>query len=378
MSTTPVIVFGEGSAAVFLIQKLVQKGEQIIWAAGSGARLLPVMPSVNSELALATLLDAQKGLTDEVYANPIEMGIFHRVFRNKAFKLPSWKRTSDVVAQKQAFAELVWDPEQAYLGVQEHRIAGVSPADIETRLRELLKNHPQITPVSAAPIVELEILEKGGKIQFANGFITEFKQFYFCDSLNELKAIPKLLTVLKHQMGNVKSSKMMSALQVVFTHREPLNQAIETGLVIPLNRDAGDAFDRDALGYFLEPLKSVWTVFLRPEEIEENHEIMKKLRKMKQALNRAFDGPDFLPAGTKEFTDTVQSEQVHFEEAFIAVEGSFKESKANRDFVLLTDAFGLTAALEQIAVQFELEAVGYGQAEALPHDQAAVAPSVSL
>ena len=354
-----VIVFGEGSAAVFLISQLVKQGESVIWASGSGAKILPVMPYVKSELALGALLDSQKLITDEVFAHPVECGIFHRVFRNKGFKLPTWKKTANLEAQKQAFEEMVWAPEQAYLGVQELRIAGLTPAKVEQDLRELFENHAQVKRVGSAPVVEVEVFEKGGKIQFANGVIAEFKQFYFCDSLTELKAIPKLFAILKHQMGNVKSSNLMSALQVVFHHKESLNTFIESGLVVPMNRDSGDDFDRDVLGYFAEPNKSVWTVFLQASECEENHEIMKKLRKMKQALNKAFDGPDFMPEGYREFMGTVEKEQVRLEASFLAVNGTFQESTSNHDFVLLADSFGFSEVLEQIAKRFEIEPVAF-------------------
>ena len=357
MTKAPVIVYGEGSAAVFTVQELIQRNEMVVWATGTGAKLLPVMPFVKSDKALSALVSAQKFLTGDFFSQPLEKGLFHRVFRNKGFKLPQWKKTPNLEAQTQAYQDFVWSPEQAYVGVQEFRLGGLNPATLEQTVREKLEAHPHVTKVASAPVVELEVYEHGGKIQFANGFITEFSKFFFCDSLNELKSLPKLLTVLKHQMGNVRSSSMMSILQVVFSHSEALMQPMDTGLMIPLNREAGESFDRNTLGYFIEPTKSMWTVFLQPEEVEENHEIMKKLRKLKQALNKAFDSPEFLPEGKKEFMATVEKEQFRFEESYLATEGSFKVSKANSDFVLLTDAFGFSAALEKIADHFELETV---------------------
>jgi len=171
--------------------------------------------------------------------------------------------------------------------------------------------------------------------------------------------MPKLATVLNYQVGKAKANTAVSALQVVFHHAETLVQSLETGLVIPMNRDSGESFDRDVLGYFIEPNRSVWTVFLQADEVEENHEIMKKLRKLKQSLNKAFDGPDFLPNGKKDFMSTVEKEQVRFESGFVVIEGEFKESANNSDFVLLNDSFGLTHALEQIAKRFDLQAMNF-------------------
>ena len=356
---TPVLVFGEGSAAVFLIAQLLKHNESIIWVKDSGAQVWPVMPYVKSELALGALLDSRQALTSEVFASPIEKGTAHRVFRNKGFKMPAWKRSSNLETQQQAFEELVWTPEQAYLGVTELRIAGMSTMKIEQELRIALEINPMVKKVEMAPVVEFEVFEHGGKVQFSNGIITEFKQLFYCGLLSELKAIPKLATVLKHQMARALTKTAASALQVVFQHSEPLAQSLETGLVIPMNRDSGETFDRDVLGYFAEPTRSVWTVFLQSDEIEENHEIMKKLRKMKQSLNKAFDSPDFLPPGKKDFMSTVEKEQFRFEEGFLVTEGEYKQSTANADFVLLNDAFGLTYALEQIALRFEIPALEF-------------------
>ena len=350
-----VIVYGESSASVFLIGQLIKKGEAVLWVSGSGARVQSAMPYVKSELALGTLLDSQNLVSEDVFSARLEKGTFHRVFRNKGFKPPSWKRSSNLESQKQAMEEMVWAPELAYVGIEEFRAAGISPFSLEQSLRDSFENHPQITRVQNVPIVELEVFEHGGKIQFANKLITEFKQFYFCDALSELGSIPKLGPVFKHQLSGVKMSSRVSALQVIFHHSASFNSSLDTGLVIPMNRDSGETFDRDALGYFVSPALSIWTVFLQQSECEDNHEIMKKLRKLKQSLNRAFESPEVLPEGKKDFIATIEKEQVRFEENFLFTEGSFKASEANADFVMVTDAFGPTLMLEKIAEIFDIE-----------------------
>ncbi len=356
--SAPVILFGEGSASIFLLQELLKRNEKILWIAGSGARLLPVMPSVKSPLALATLIEGRSALQVDPGSDPsIEQGICHRVFRNKAFKLPVWKRFSDPMAREEAFLKETWAPEQSWVACHELAMKDLHPARIEEGLRESLESDPRITRIGHAPVVELEIFERGGKIQLANGLISEFKQLYFCDDLASLKSIPKLLTVFKHQLGALKSGDRMSALQVVFHHSTPLKQEIRSGLVVPLNRDAGETFDRNVLGGFISPDRSVWTVFLQPSECEDNHEIMKKLRKLKQALNRAFDSPEFLPEGKKEFMATVDREQVRFESGSLLAGGTIRENTTNPDFILLNDALGFSETLERIARHFQYEAV---------------------
>jgi hypothetical protein len=373
------MVFGDGSAAVHLVNELVNQGRSVIWSEGSGARLSPVMPYVKSELALGVLLHSAKSealIADAITtAAPMtaEKGTFHRVFRNKAFKLGTWKKGYDLVVQQTNFENNTWKPEQAFLGVTEFRIANSSPLLIEQNIRVSLAGHPLVRKIASAPITEVEVYEKGGTIQFANGEVAAFSEFFFCDSISELKSVPKLAGVFKHQLGNVKMNSRMSAVQVTFQHSVALKQKIETGLVIPMNRDSGETFDRDVLGYFLNDTTSVWTVFMQTSETEENHEIMKKIRKLKQSLNRAFDNPEFLPEGSKEFMATVEKELVRFEEGYLVTEGKFKSSEANHDFVLLTDSFGLTHTLEKIGERFGIAAVDMTTLESSASENAAEA-----
>jgi hypothetical protein len=361
-SKAPVIVFGDSSAAVFVISQLLKREEAIIWAKGSGARLTPVLPFLKSELALGALLDSSRVLSEEVDENPVEKGTFHRVFRNKAFKMPAFKKSHDRAVQQQAFEQAVWAPEQLSLGVDEFRIRGLTPALAEERLRAQFETHPSVTLVPTAPVLELEIYEHGGEIQFAGGLKTAFSQFYFCDHVQELKQLPKLATVLKHQVGTIKASQRMSALQVIFLHKEDMPHPQDTGFVVPMNRDAGEEFDRDVLGYFLDSKRSIWTVFMKAEETEENHEIMKKLRKLKQSLNRAFGAET---DGAIEFTKTVEKEQVRFESGFIVTEHEVKASELNTDFVFVSDAFGFTHALEVLARKFGIAPLEFDPAATL-------------
>jgi hypothetical protein len=345
----PVIVFGEGSSALFLIEELTKRNETIFWVDGSGAKLLPVMPHVQSAHSLSLQVEAAKSLGISI-GSSVERGLCHRVFRSKAFKLSNWKKME----------EQTWAPELAFIDSAEYRVEGLDPAQVEEGLRSRLATHPLVTRIENTPVVEFEVFTSGGKIQFANGTMTEFRQLYFCDDLSSLKGFPKLSTIFKNQMKGVRTSSRHGALQVVFHHSVPLKQFMNRGLVIPMNRDSGETFDRDVLGYFMEPTRSVWTVLLQPSECEENHEIMKKLRKLKQSLNRAFESPEFLPEGKKEFMSTVEKEMVRFEASFLYTEGELQASSSNPDFVLFTDSFGYSQGLERIAHHFGIPPMEFG------------------
>jgi hypothetical protein len=345
-SNAPVIVFGDGSSSVFLIQQLLQRGERIVWVEGSGSKLLPVMPQVKNERAIGMLAAAAES-AGIGHSGRIEKGFCHRVFRSKAFKLPLWNKA----------VEQTWAPELLHLGDHELRVEGLDPVLIEESLRVSFEGNPLISRVQNAPVIEFEVHDSGGKIQFASGLLTEFKQFYFCDELSALKGFPKLQTIFKNQMKGIRPASRYGALQVVFHHSTPLKQFFNRGLVIPMNRESGETFDRNVLGYFVEPSRSIWTVYLQPSECEENHEIMKKLRKLKQSLNRAFESPEFLPEGKADFLATVEREQVRFEESALWTEGALVSSDSNPDFTLFSDAFGLTATLERLALHFGVPAL---------------------
>lgn len=344
-TNSPVLVFGEGSSAVFLIQQLLKRNESIVWVEGQGAKLLPVFPQVKTREALSLLMDAaiSAGMSFE---NRVEAGIQHRVFRSKAFKAQSWKKTE----------EQTWAPELSLIGSEEFTAEGLDPSLVEEALRASFESNPSVTRVQNAPVLEFEVYPSGGKIQFANGLLTEFKQFYYCGDLQGLKSFPKLLPIFTNQMKGIKTTSRTGALQVVFHHSVPLKQFVNRGLLIPMNRESGETFDRDVMGYFIEPKRSVWTVLLQPSECEENHEIMKKLRKLKQSLNRAFESPEFLPEGTKEFMATVEREQVRFEDHALYGEGGLQASDSNPDFVLFSDSFGFSSALDRLSRHFGVKA----------------------
>ncbi|NDG84288.1 MAG: hypothetical protein EBX52_04525 [Proteobacteria bacterium] len=354
-SNAPVIVFGEGSSAIFLLSELIERNENVFWVDGAGATLLPVQPQVKSELALGILAKNARNLGFQT-GGSIEKGLCHRVYRSKAFKPSNWKKME---------AE-TWAPELFFLGADECRVEDLNPALIQESLRERLLTHPLVTRIENTPVIEFEIFPTGGKIQFAGGAMTEFRQLYFCDDFAALKAFPKLSTIFKNQMKNIRPASRFGAIQVVFHHSAPIRQVLNRGLVIPMNRDSGETFDRDVLGYFVEPTRSVWTVFLEPSECEENHEIMKKLRKLKQSLNRAFEGPEFLPEGKKDFLSTIEKEVVRFEESFLYTEGELRTSASNPDFVLLTDSLGYSKGLERIALHFGVQPLVFDSAVEAP------------
>jgi len=108
-----------------------------------------------------------------------------------------------------------------------------------------------------------------------------------------------------------------------------------------------------------EGKRSIWSVTLAEEECEDNHSIAKKLRRIKQTLDRMFTGSEWLPENTKTFMDTTVSEQVRFEEACVFSKGNIiTEAQTlpkmpNLSFV--TDGFGPSASMLQVLSLLETE-----------------------
>lgn len=373
-SSRTVLVYGDSTSAVLAIQSLLrantlesQKEDQnaheikIVWAAGSGAHVLPVMPSLQAPLAAQVL---QNSINPETrYLFEMVSGNHHRLYKNKSFKPEAGE---------------LWEPEAMFVGQAEFQLLGLSMVQIEESLRNEILLDSRVTRVEAAPMIEFEIFPEGGKVQLANHTVVEFDQFIYCDSAQHLRNYPKVAALLKHQVGHFKPSQLASVLQVVFHHSAPLNQKITAGLLIPMTKESGESMERHALGYFLDDSRSVWTVIMQGHEAEENHDVMKKLRKLKQALNKVFEGPEFLPEGMENFMSTVSKEQVRFELNYFAhgVETRFQKS----DFILATDAFGLTQSLEALGKWLEVpvEDEALELAHSLSSSARAVSPEASL
>lgn len=345
-SQNKVVVYGDSVAAALAVKMLLADKNtseySIFWVSGSGSKVLPVMPSLKSEAAIQVIESCRASDSGHLYESV--HGIQHRVYKNKSFKLDT----------KLNHQEL-WKPEQMWVTKDEHQLLGLDLVKVEEDLKKELLLEGRVTRIENAEILEFEALEKGGKLQLVNQQQLEFVQFIYADTVAHLRSYPKLWNLFKAQVRSVKTSEMVSVLQVVFHHTQPLLQKIQAGLMIPLSKESGETIDRHVMGYFLEDQRSVWTVFLQGDEAEENHDVMKKLRKIKQCLNKVFEGAEFLPEGVSNFMSTVAKEQVKFElNYFCATEVQSTETLA-RDFVFASDSFGLTYALEQLSHGVDVE-----------------------
>ena len=364
-----VVVVGDGWAALgavgFLVTEKVET--QVIWVAGTGARLVPPLPTLPPGRGAIAWYQLASRLGLEL--EEPEPGSYLRQFRNKAFREALWTKAPTPEARLEVMKEELWAPETRFLEGFEVRFR-MSLGDLEEEIRKRLSEMPQIKKIEEVPILEVKLVQKGDTsgvhLTLGNGTDLLCDQVIYADSWTALLAvqgIPKPLAFLRnrHPMG---------AIQALFTHDFPESSAhnlgeLKHGFFNTLHKESGEEFQRNLWGYFMEDnRRSVWTVYLSPEEVEDNHEITKKLRRMKQALDKMFAGSSWLPEGKPDFMSTVQTEQVRLQESQVFSTGTIPE-KAIRlphhpEFHVLTDGYGPAAALEQVVELLHVSVASQG------------------
>ena len=372
----PTIIIGDGWAALGAAAACAQAGKRAIWLSGSGSRLLSPLPAVESgpgARAWRTLLRAFN-----IECGDGETGVFLREFRNRSFARPVWAQRPDPLAGAAIRDRDLWAPERRFAGLLEVRFDR-DLGSLETELRAAVLAHPAVERVECGGVLPAEVRwEAGGSgwILLASGESLGFSRLVYADRWSDLRRIKGMPDRLAPPAGKElaaaaigRTFEPMGAVQAVFAHASPPAGPVAAagfGFYCALARDAGQEFDRHAWGYFLQPsggavIRSAWTVYLAPEESEDNHEVMKRLRKIKQTLNRAFVGEEWVPEGCREFTDTITGEQIRLGEALVFAKGEALERPATARLapgaVWLTDGFGPARAFEQVSRVPGLEAV---------------------
>jgi hypothetical protein len=171
----------------------------------------------------------------------------------------------------------------------------------------------------------------------------------FCDRwslLPKIQGLPKGLSFTRGRDPH-------GLLQATFNHKVPVGVGVQEGFFATMNREAGEEFDRHVWGYFsADGKQSFWTICLAANEVEDNHEIAKKLRRAKSTLDKMFTGTSWIPNADEGFMANVADEQVRFEESLIFADGQAPtetislEGADNLHFI--TDGYGPVQAFEQV------------------------------
>jgi hypothetical protein len=367
----PVVVIGDGWAALGACAFLILKGIPVCWVLGSGARVTHPLasvewgPGVHVWSALLAQLD--------IHCGELQTGLWIREFRNKAFRAPQWSKALDSEARRELREEFLWGPEQHVVGSFEARWELGLPGELEEDVRRALisvvsplsDSRGHLQRVEADPVQGFVIRKHsldgdlGGAglidhVKLGSGRDIQCSQVIYADRwglLPTLEGLPKGLSFLRKY-------EPMGVLQASFSHDFGSSlglpgQSFFASLFRDSSRAHSQEADRHIWGHFLSDSKrSVWTLCLSAEEIEDNQEIAKNLRRLKGTLNRIFQGSELIPNGQQDFSSTIVSEQVRFEEeAFFADSNCVEEPitiPGISNLHILTDGYGATRALQQV------------------------------
>lgn len=361
----PVVIIGDGWAALGAVSLILSSKTSVYWITGTGARMMSPLPTLEVGQGLRGSEVWKEIFTRMgIETGELQSGSFLREFRNKSFREPVWTKSLTAEERAQVVREELWMSEVSLVPLLEGRFS-LTLNDLETQLREklisesALKEFPQLKRITEIPVTGFRIVE--GNVQaviLGSGEEIETNHVIYADrwsSIAELQGLPKGLPFLRKR-------EPMSVLQTVFTHEGPIGVGILEGFYGPLQKEAGDDTEKHVWGHFSsDGLRSFWTLCVTGEEVEDNHAIAKKLRRMKNALEKIFVGESWRPVGkaeNSEFMATVCEEQVRFEESVLFTSGDILQEPIHlpkvRGLVFMTDGYGPSSALHQVGHEFGL------------------------
>jgi hypothetical protein len=305
-------------------------------------------------IELATQLGIECGENQE--------GCFIREYRNKVFRAPLWMKAPTLKLRLDAKEEYLWAPERRFLGVWNRR-GELSAAEIEEQIRLKLcsqsfkGSESGLKRMEGVPLKGFQVSQ--GKVKavlLGSGEEVECEQVIYADRwsyLLEIEGTPKPISFLRNR-------DPVGILQACFQHNCVMSVGLLESFFLPIHREPGEEIERHIWGYWSgDGKKSYWTLCLTVEEIENNHEIVKKFRRLKTSLDRVFAGSDLIPSGKSDFSSTVQAEQVRFHEELLFSEGQAPTqplSFPNLEGVhVLTDGYGPTLAMQQVAFMLGID-----------------------
>jgi hypothetical protein len=278
-------------------------------------------------------------------------GSFLREFRNKSFREPAWMKLGDIAERAAEIKDGLWVPEARFVPLEEVRFGDLSLADIEQNLRVRVLEHPRVVRQEGMPVEGIlrdEDLARWS-VKFGSGEKLLADRVIYADRWSKLAGLEGLPKAVPFARGRNPSG----LLQAVFRHRHPVGQAgLDCGFIGALHKEAGEDSARNVIGYFFEGgRRSVWTTFLAQDEVEDNHLIGKKLRRMKQALEKLFVGAEWCGEGAETILSTIESEYVAFEESTVCHTGAAPEActalSSMPGVLFLTDGYGPSSAWTQ-------------------------------
>ncbi len=345
-----VAVVGDGASAMASVALYAAAGWHITWISGGGTRVLSPLPTMEAGLGAEALVWLARHLGLEL-PRPESVNAI-REFRNKSFRAPAWHKLGGRDEKIAELKDALWVPEARYIALDEVRFGTKNLAEVESILRDHLIALPQVLRHDGLPIEGIVRDEESShwSLKFGSGEKVQVDRVVYADRWSKLGALEGLPKPVPFTRGRNPSG----LLQAVFRHSRPVGlPGLDCGFFAPLHKEAGEDSARNVLGYFFDGgLRSVWTTFLAQDEVEDNHLIAKKLRRMKQAIEKLFVGSEWCGEGAESILSTIESEHVAFEESTVCHSGAAPE-KCTRlssmpGVVFLTDGYGPSVAWAQL------------------------------
>ncbi len=341
------VVIGNGWAALGAVSCAIETGKSVLWVKGSGSRCKMPIPSLQKNDGWEIWDHNFKKW--EIDTGGLEEGVFIREFKNKSFHLPAWSVNGETEKKEELLKKQLWAPEISFIGQTEVRWEK-NFSELEEALRESVQSSDLVQIIEDNVVQEVMAgNQKKVKILVGPERTIETEKVIFADRLNLWSSIKGIAT-----NGVVPSSRSyapVGVLQVNFEHKNRINNMPSEGVFCLPVRDKTEKVHRHIWGYVsASGLKSIWTMLVTPDESEDNHEVTKKLRQVKQSINWIFDQSGIM-SGKKGFLENIFSEHVCFEEEWLFSKGKPWASPIKIDDwgVIITDGFGPAFSMKLVS-----------------------------
>jgi hypothetical protein len=353
----PVVVVGDGWSALGTIGFLMTAGVEAVWIPGSGARVLAPLSGI--EFGPGVAIWGELAYKLGILKEEPQVGSWIREFRNKSFREPAWAKGSTEEESTGIRNSSLWSPECQMVGIHESRWDHLTVAEIEEEIRKILLSgcYRHLKRIEGDPVSGF-VVENGEvtAVKLGSGKEVHGSQIVYADQWSQipsLEGLPKGLAFIRKRYP-------MGVLQASFLHEPILSGGGSQSYFSSLHRTGNNEIERRVWGHFSSDGKrSIWTLCLTSEEMEDNHEIGKKLRRLKQTLDKMFQGSDLIPEGKADFGTTISEEQVRFEEEAFFSQGVPLEEPVTlqnlSNISFLTDGYGPTRAFQQVGALLGVE-----------------------
>lgn len=335
------IVIGSGWSAVGACFLLRQQGKKVTWLHGSGAKVQDPLGLLDPKEKLECFWKVAKqlGFQKDQHSETAAL----REFRSKAFGVPEWN-------SEQEKNDRFHGVEKVLIPVRGIRCEW-DLAEFEKAIRSKVLEDPEVETQDFAPVQNLKV----GEVQLQSGESFSSPLIIYADRWVDLPTQGVsgefLLAGKRRRFRDFnRKTKPCGLVQLEIVHRESL-PFIEQAFLSSTPKEPGETFCRSIMGYFFDGgKKSIWTMFLQEDEGEDNHQISKRIRKIKNQLNKIFN------IGTEghSFLETISHERVRFEDAYFFSSGSSikdlpKMEEKNQKVLFLTDGFGFSVSWSQLS-----------------------------